>query len=138
MSPQDNAYEVMGLVSEGHRLFEVISRYDYLVTLEKREGYEPGDTLALIAPFLVHHNITEADIRDVSERAYLVDGTRELISKLEDEGWQVRRPHRSVGYRKARCFFDLVSTHADCAQLRQDKFAMRYHIGKPGGFDAGD
>lgn len=90
LSPQDNAYEVMGLVEDGHRLFEVISRYDDLVTLEGREGYEPGDTLALIAPFLVYHGISEEDIRRVSETAYLVDGTRDLIARLREMGWQVR------------------------------------------------
>jgi len=51
LSPQDNAYEVMGLIPDGHRLFEVISRYDDLLTLEGREDYEPGDTLRLIVPW---------------------------------------------------------------------------------------
>jgi energy-converting hydrogenase A subunit R len=90
LSPQDNAYEVMGLVDEGHRIFEVISRYDDLVALEGRKGYEPGDTLALIAPFLVYHNISEGDIRKVSEMAYLVDGTKELVSWLKARNWHTR------------------------------------------------
>ena len=67
LSPQDNAYEVMGLFENGHEIFEVISRYDDLLTIENRENYEPGDTLALIAPFLVYHKITEADITKVSD-----------------------------------------------------------------------
>ena len=87
LSPQDNAYEVMGLVDNGHNIFEVISRYDDLLTLERKENYEPGDTLALIVPFLIYHNISERDILKVSERAKIVDGSGILISKLKELGW---------------------------------------------------
>ena len=62
LSPQDNAYDLMKLFPNGDRVFEVLSRYDDLLTLEEKEGYEPGDTLALIVPFLVLHNITEENI----------------------------------------------------------------------------
>lgn len=89
LSPQDNAYEVMGLVERGHDIFEVISRYDDLLALEGRENYEAGDTLALIAPFLVYHGITEEEIRRVSDKAILVNGAKELISKLKMEEWKV-------------------------------------------------
>jgi len=89
LSPQDNAYELMKLFPQGDRIFEVISRYDDLLALEGREGYEPGDTLALIVPFLVHHGISEEDITGLSERATLVDGARELITGLNSSGWQV-------------------------------------------------
>ncbi len=89
LSPQDNAYEVMALVEKGREIFEKISRYDDLLTLEKRENYEPGDTLKLILPFLIYHGITEEDIARVSARAGLVKGSRELISELKERGWQV-------------------------------------------------
>ena len=89
LSPQDNAYEVMGLIDNGHEIFEVISRYDDILTLEGKENYEPGDTLALIAPFLVYHKITEKDIKNVSKKAILVDGAKELISELKKKGWDV-------------------------------------------------
>ena len=87
LSVQDNAYELMKLFPNGGQVFEVISRYDDLVALEGREGYEPGDTLALIVPFLIHHGITEEDIIGLAERAALVAGARELIMSLVD--WQV-------------------------------------------------
>jgi energy-converting hydrogenase A subunit R len=89
LSPQDNAYEVMGLIDNGLRIFETISRYDDLIALEGREGYEAGDTLALIAPFLVYHNISEEDIINVSKKAMLVDGASDLISELQDNDWDV-------------------------------------------------
>jgi len=89
LSPQDNAYELMKLFPNGDRIFEVISRYDDLLTLEEREDYEPGDTLALIVPFLVLHNISEADIASLASKASLTGGAAKLVSWLEYSGWKV-------------------------------------------------
>jgi len=89
LSPQDNAYELMKLFPNGDRIFEVISRYDDLLTLEEREDYEPGDTLALIVPFLVLHNISEGDIASLASKASLTGGAEKLISWLQSKGWKV-------------------------------------------------
>jgi energy-converting hydrogenase A subunit R len=89
LSPQDNAYELMKLIPNGARIFEVISRYDDLLTLEGRDNYEPGDTLALIVPFLLYHHLPEAKIAGLAERAALVDGAQGLISKLNAKDWRV-------------------------------------------------
>jgi len=88
LSPQDNAYELMKLFPNGDKIFEVISRYDDLLALEEREDYEPGDTLALIVPFLIQHDISEADIASLSGKATLTGGAVELLSKLELGGWK--------------------------------------------------
>lgn len=87
LSIQDNAYELMKLFPKGGEIFEVISRYDDLLAMEGREGYEPGDTLALIVPFLIHHGVAEGDISGLAERAAIVEGARELIMSLKH--WQV-------------------------------------------------
>ena len=89
LSPQDNAYELMKLFPNGDRVFEVISRYDDLLTLEEREDYEPGDTLALIVPFLVLHNIIEADITRLAAEARLTGGAEKLIAWLQYKIWKV-------------------------------------------------
>ena len=89
LSPQDNAYELMKLFPNGDRIFTVISRYDDLLALEEREGYEPGDTLSLIVPFLVLHKITEADIAELAAEARLTGGAEKLISGLQYGGWKV-------------------------------------------------
>ena len=90
LSPQDNAYEVMKLIGEkGAFIFEVISKYDDIKSIEGRESYEPGDTLALIVPFLLLHGITEGDINRVSERAKIVDGAKDLFEKLQTENWDI-------------------------------------------------
>ena len=87
LSIQDNAYELMRLFPNGGDIFEVISRYDDLLAMEGREGYEPGDTLALIVPFLLHHGIAEEDISRLAEGAAIVEGATELIAGLKH--WQV-------------------------------------------------
>ncbi|MHC1600167.1 MAG: HAD hydrolase family protein [Candidatus Methanospirareceae archaeon] len=90
LSPQDNAYEVMKLIGEeGASVFEVISRYDDIISLEGRKGYEPGDTLALIVPFFLLHDITEDDIRGVSARAKIIEGAKYLFEKLQAENWDI-------------------------------------------------
>jgi energy-converting hydrogenase A subunit R len=87
LSPQDNAYELMGLLPHGRKIFEILSRYDDLLVLERRKGYEPGSTLALITPFLIYHGISEDAMRGASRRATLVDGAHELIRELQQRGW---------------------------------------------------
>jgi energy-converting hydrogenase A subunit R len=89
LSPQDNACEVMGLIPNGHQIFELVSRYDDLLALEGKPGYEPGTTLALVAPFLVLHGLSGEDVKRVSAQASLVGGAGELIADLQREGWSV-------------------------------------------------
>jgi energy-converting hydrogenase A subunit R len=79
----------MRLFPNGDKVFEVISRYDDLLAMEGRQNYEPGDTLALIVPFLLLHNITEVDIEQLAEKATFINGAVKLISKLQKDGWQV-------------------------------------------------
>jgi energy-converting hydrogenase A subunit R len=89
LSPQDNAYDLMKLFPNGDKLFEVISRYDDLLTLEERPDYEPGDTLALIVPFLILHNITENNITTLAAAASLTGGAAKLVSWLQNSSWKL-------------------------------------------------
>jgi energy-converting hydrogenase A subunit R len=89
LSPQDNAYDLMKLFPNGDKLFEVISRYDDLLTLEERPDYEPGDTLALIVPFLILHNITEKNITTLAAEASLTGGADKLVSWLQNSSWKL-------------------------------------------------
>lgn len=86
---RDNAYDLMKLIPSGDIIFEIISRYDDLLTMEGRADYEPGDTLALILPFLVLHDISEADIASAATRATFTRGASELVSTLQKGGWDV-------------------------------------------------
>ena len=89
LSPQDNAYEVMGLFENGHKIFEIISKYDDILTLKGRENYEPGDTLKLIVPFLLYHGITEKDIKKISQKARIISRTKKTISELKKQGFKI-------------------------------------------------
>jgi energy-converting hydrogenase A subunit R len=89
LSPQDSASELMRLLPDGERFFEVISRYDDLLVLEGRGDYEPGDTLALILPFLILHGISEGDIAGLATDASFVSGAEKLVSGLQFQGWKV-------------------------------------------------
>ncbi|MBA7503503.1 hypothetical protein ES706_02114 [subsurface metagenome] len=89
LSPQDNGYELMKLIPDGDKLFEVISRYDDLLTLQKKKDYEPGDTLALIVPFLLHAKISQTEMELISSKATLIDGAKEFITELRLRGWWV-------------------------------------------------
>lgn len=88
LSPQDNAYELMKLFPDGDKIFEVISRYDDLLALAERESYEPGDTLALIVPFLILHDVSEANIAELAARATLTNGAADLLYQLQVDGWR--------------------------------------------------
>ena len=79
----------MKLFPNGDKIFEVISRYDDLLTLEEREDYEPGDTLALIVPFLILHNISEDNITTLATKASLTGGAADLVYRLQSDGWKI-------------------------------------------------
>lgn len=89
LATQDNAFELMKLFPGGGDIFQSISRYDDLITLEERDNYEPGDTLSLIAPFLVYHKIKERNISELAEKANLVRGALELIEHLNEQKWAI-------------------------------------------------
>ena len=124
LSPQDNAYELMKLFPDGDKIFEVISRYDDLLTLEEREDYEPGDTLALIVPFLVLHNISENDIAALATKASLTDGAAKLISWLQSKSWKVFCISTSYEQYAMRIThkLDIYAHNVACTPFPLDKF----------------
>ncbi len=79
----------MKLFPDGDRVFEVISRYDHLLTLEGKEDHEPGDTCAFIVPFLLLHNISEDDITSLAVNATLTGGAADLVPWLLSKTWKV-------------------------------------------------
>ena len=78
----------MKLFPNGDKIFEVISRYDDLLALAEKKDYEPGDTLALIVPFLVLHDISEDNISTLAAEANLTGGAADLIYQLQVDGWR--------------------------------------------------
>jgi predicted HAD superfamily phosphohydrolase len=87
LSIQDNACEMMNMFPDGGRIFDLVKRYDRLLSLDGRDDYDPGDGLVRIVPFLVHHGVTADDMVSLADRAAIVDGADELIAGLT--GWEV-------------------------------------------------
>lgn len=65
----DFAYEAAIAFLNSHEFFERLSQYDdYLAYVVKKEDYEAGDTLKLLAPFLVAANVTSRDLEELSSK----------------------------------------------------------------------
>lgn len=138
LSPQDNAYELLGLVENGQRIFEVISRYDDVLALGGRAGYEPGDTLSLIIPFLVSHGISDGDIAAVSARARIVDGAGELLSVIKKD-WNAYvistsyQPHAfniagRLGIPGDRVYATELNLEEICGRVRRGDLELVYRM----------
>lgn len=90
ISKNDNAYELMShFVPDGDKVFSLISKYDdVLADNLKREGYNAGDTLKLVVPFLLAYDVTDKQMEEFSAQTLvLIPGTKEtlkyVLSKAE-------------------------------------------------------
>jgi energy-converting hydrogenase A subunit R len=85
ISKNDNAFELAGhFIPDGERIFSIISRYDDILSdIIKRQGYQAGDTLRLIVPFLKAFGATEEEIRKFSRNnLILLKGAKETLSRI--------------------------------------------------------
>ncbi len=73
ITKNDNAFELcQAFVPRGESLFSLVSKYDdFLADLEKKPGYQAGDTLKLVLPFLKAFGVTHQAMIDYS-RSHLV------------------------------------------------------------------
>src|SRR3989337_2883882 len=78
ISKNDNAFEAAArFIPNGDKLFTLISKYDdVLADVIKKPGYNAGDTLKLILPFLKAYGVTDRDLRKFSaENLVLIAGS---------------------------------------------------------------
>lgn len=92
---KDLAFDVMDRITflgeiPGREFFSVLSLYDDYQAEVGTEGYQAGDTLALVVPHWLTHGITERDILEESRTAQLVQGVKEYTAGLKADGWEVR------------------------------------------------
>lgn len=85
---KDLAADIAGKAVPG--LFPVLSFYDDYLAEVGTEGYQAGDTLALIVPHLLAHAITDEDIASEAKDAKVCFGVEEYIAKLKSDGWTIR------------------------------------------------
>lgn len=88
------------------RLFPVLSFYDDYLAEVATEGYQAGDTLALVAPHFLVHGITDNDIAQEAKDTKVCLGVEEYISGLKRDGWDVRII--STAYRQ---MWELIGRH---------------------------
>lgn len=82
ISLNDNAFEAAAhFIPDGDRFFRKVSEFDDILADEiRRPGYNAGDTLKLIVPFLIAHGVTDEKLREFSERTLrLVPGADETL-----------------------------------------------------------
>lgn len=82
LTVNDNAFELAGnYIEKGEAFFEIISKYDDILADEvKRPGYNAGDTLKLILPFLKAYGATNEEITKFSEdTVLLIPGARDTL-----------------------------------------------------------
>lgn len=103
---KDLAADMMGKTVPG--LFPVLSFYDDYLAELGTEGYQAGDTLALIAPHLLAHGVTDEDVVNEAKDAKVCFGVEEYISGLKRDGWTIRII--STAYSQ---LWELVGKHID-------------------------
>ncbi len=71
-------------------LFPILSFYDDYLAEVGTEGYQAGDTLALIVPHLLLHGVTDEDVEKEARDAKVCLGVEEYIQGLQKDGWEIR------------------------------------------------
>jgi energy-converting hydrogenase A subunit R len=90
LTAEDYGFRLLAeTVSAGQRIFAVLSHY---VLIEcNRAGYEPGDTMALILPFLAANGLQYDDFVSLAEKcASTIVGAEQTIAYCRQRNW---RPH---------------------------------------------
>ena len=123
----DYAFELLKRgIPNGENIFKVISEYDdYLAYIRKKPNYEPGDTLALITPFLIAYNLDSNFLLQVAKDcANFVSGSFEALKILRDLGYDVKVVSTSycqyVHYTTS--IANIPLTNVKCTVLKIDKY----------------
>ncbi len=85
ISKNDNAYELTAhFVPDGDKLFSLISKYDdVLADVVKKPGYNAGDTLKLILPFLKAYEVTDKKMQEFSaQNLLLIAGSKDTLKHI--------------------------------------------------------
>jgi energy-converting hydrogenase A subunit R len=70
--------------------FDIVSMWVAHDTEKQTPVFEPGDTLALIVPHLIVHDVTDQDLHEEALRTTVATGIKEHFVNLKNEGWQIR------------------------------------------------
>lgn len=106
-------------------LFPVLSFYDDYLAEKGTQGYQAGDTLALVVPHLLLHGVRDEDVAQEAEDAKVCLGVEEYIAGLKRDGWDIRiistaysQLWELVGKHLGTPMKDIACTNLDLASLR--------------------
>jgi energy-converting hydrogenase A subunit R len=126
LSPMDHAAEAMRVIGKKIErddffdFFEMLSLYDDELTLEGKPGYNPGDTLRLIAP-IVSTQLSDKELRDISESATLTPGAKDLVSWIgEDDVFVASTSYRQHAETISKKL-GILPEHVNCTELPEYK-----------------
>jgi energy-converting hydrogenase A subunit R len=128
ISKNDNAYEATAhFVPNGDRLFAIVSKYDdVLAEIVKKPGYNAGDTLKLILPFLKAYDVSDEALTTFSaEKLVLIAGSRETLRHIKSHTDAFIVSTSYEHYIKALCeslSFPFQNTY--CTRLNLDKYVL--------------
>jgi energy-converting hydrogenase A subunit R len=128
ISKNDNAFEITAhFVPDGDKFFSLISKYDdVLADVVKKPGYNAGDTLKLILPFLKAYEVTDKKMQEFSsQNLLLIAGIKETIKHIMSiaESFIVSTSYEH--YIRALCkAIDFPFENTYCTRLSIDKYAL--------------
>jgi energy-converting hydrogenase A subunit R len=126
LSPMDHAAEAMRVIGKKIErgdffdFFEMLSLYDDELTMEGKPGYNPGDTLRLIAP-IVSTQLSDKELRDISEGATLTPGAKDLISSISEDDVFVASTSYQQHAQTVSKKLGILPEHVNCTELPEYK-----------------
>jgi len=128
ISKNDNAFEAAThFIPNGDKLFAIISKYDdVLADIVKKPGYNAGDTLKLILPFLKAYGVTDQALNEFSaQNLSLIAGSGEMLKHVRNllSSFIVSTSYEH--YIKALCeelSFPFADTY--CTRLSLDRYGL--------------
>jgi predicted HAD superfamily phosphohydrolase len=124
LTTNDNALELAErFIPDGGDLFARLSRYDdFLADVVRRPGYNAGDTLRLLPPFLKAFEVSDEDVELFSaERVLMVPGALRMLQQVRELMPAFIISTSYTPYIHALC--DLTGfpvEHVRCTELRLD------------------
>jgi energy-converting hydrogenase A subunit R len=85
VTKNDNAFELADeFIPNGGDFFSIVSKYDdVLADVTKKPGYNAGDTLKLILPFLKAHDVTNQKMKDFSgEKIKIIPKADQVLNRV--------------------------------------------------------
>ncbi len=128
LTKNDNAQEIAArFIPDGADFFARLSKYDdYLAEVVRRPGYNAGDTLRLLPPFLRAFEVGDGDVQRFSaEHVLLVPGALRALERV-----RARMPAYIVStsytpYLKALCaLIDFPFENVRCTELSLDRWSI--------------